>query len=137
MTDRSARRAGIDAQTPGPLSARDFHLNEILSLFTGLPLAREGAAALHRLVAFVMQTEAGAAHTAAGGETVKRCLEEQLPFLADIRVAEAYEICRFNAPGADAAENPYLRVWLEMQQLRYGALHRLLPLALWREQKRR
>ena len=112
---------------------KSFHLNEILSLTTGLQLAQEGAAALHRLVAFVMETEATAASTAASGETVKRCLEEQLPFLRDVRVSEVYEIYQFNPSIA----NPYLRMWLEMQQLRYGDMHDVLSFNAWQEKKKR
>ncbi|MBI1215078.1 MAG: hypothetical protein GC185_04570 [Alphaproteobacteria bacterium] len=131
-----ARRAqsAASSSAPSPVTApKAFHLNEILSLTTGLQLAQEGAAAIHRLVAFVMQTEAGPAGTAAAGETVKRCLEEQLPFLRDVRVSEVYEIYQFNpSPG-----NPYLRMWLEMQELRYGDMHDLRCFEAWQAKKKK
>jgi len=108
-----------------------FHLNDIISLTTGLMLAQEGSAALHRLVAFVMGSEADAAQTRANVETVKTCIEEQLPFLAEINLGGVYPIYKIDP----APTNPYLRVWLEMQALRFGEEHALMTFAAWQARK--
>ena len=50
-------------------------------------------------------------------ETVKTCIEEQLPFLAEINLGGVYPIYKIDP----APTNPYLRVWLEMQALRFLA----------------
>ena len=126
------QRKTVDPRAVRHAPPKAFHLNEILSLTTGLQLAQEGAAAIHRLVAFVMQAEATAANTAAAAETVKRCLQEQLPFLQEVRVSEVYEIYQFNPSPA----NPYLRMWLEMQELRYGDMHDVMPFTTWQARKK-
>lgn len=122
----------VSRRPPG--AKKTFHLNEILSLASGLPLAREGQAAIHRLVAFVMETDATSMNTAANTETVKRCLEEQLPFLKEINMTGLYQIYKYDADGEET-ENPYLDVWMEMQTLRYGAEHGILPFSAWQKQK--
>lgn len=108
-----------------------FHLNDIISLTSGLMLAQEGSAALHRLVAFVMGCDATSAQTRANVETVKACLEEQLPFLSDISLGGVYPIYKIDP----APTNPYLRVWLEMQALRFGEEHAVMTFAAWQAQK--
>lgn len=108
-----------------------FHLNDVLSLSSGLMLAQEGSAALHRLVAFVMDCDADAAQTRANIETVKACIEEQMPFLADVNLGGVHPIYKIDP----APTNPYLRVWLEMQALRYGEEHPVMTLAAWQAQK--
>lgn len=119
---------------PGSSAKKAFHLNEILSLASGLPLAREGQAAIHRLAAFVMENEANASNTAANAETAKRCLEEQLPFLKEINMAGLYQIYNYDAEGEEM-ENPYLDVWMEMQALRYGPEHNIVPFSRWQQCK--
>jgi hypothetical protein len=123
--------------TPRPVSGatarKSFHLYEILSLVSGLPLAQEGSAAVHRLVAFMMEAEASSLNTTANAETVKQCLEEQLPFLKELNMTGLYQIYRYNADCPDP--NPYLDVWLEMQALRYGEEHALMPFSRWQRQK--
>ena len=119
---------------PGPNAKKTFHLDEILSLASGLPLAREGQAAVHRLVAFVMENEANASNTAANAETAKKCLEEQLPFLKEINMAGLYQIYNYDAE-SEEMENPYLDVWMEMQALRYGPEHNIMPFSRWQLQK--
>lgn len=108
-----------------------FHLNEILSLSTGFLLAREGAAAVHRLVAFIMETDASAENTARLGRDAKECLEEQLPFLKDVSLDGLYAIYKQNP----AEDNPYISVWREMQALRYGDEHYLVPRSRWQRRK--
>lgn len=108
-----------------------FHLNDILSISTGFLLAREGVAAVHRLVAFVMEEEASASATALHADVVRQCLQEQLPFLKDVSVAGLHAIYRQNP----SDNNPYLQVWREMQELRYGAEHYIVPLSRWKKQK--
>ena len=110
---------------------KTFHLNEILSLSTGFLLAREGAAAVHRLVAFVMEEEASAESTARNSDVVRACLQEQLPFLKDVALEGLHAIYKLNM----SDENPYLQVWREMQELRYGAEHYIVPLSRWNKQK--
>jgi hypothetical protein len=110
---------------------KTFHLNEILSLSTGFLLAREGAAAVHRLVAFVMEEEASPESTARNNDAVRACLQEQLPFLKDVPLEGLHAIFKFDM----SDENPYLQVWREMQQLRYGAEHYIVPLSRWNKQK--
>lgn len=127
MALESASAAIID-QTP---ARKAFHLNDILSLSTGLLLAKEGAAALHRLVAFIMETEAGARSTAHYGEEARKCLIEQLPFLKDVSLAGLHAIYKYN-PGSD---NPYLSVWREMQGLRYGDEHYVMPKSRWQRKQ--
>jgi hypothetical protein len=114
------------------LVSKYFHLNDIISLSSGLMLAQEGSAALHRLVAFVMDCDATAAQTQANIETVKACLEEQLPFLADLKLDGVYPIYKIDPSPA----NPYLRVWLEMQALRFGDEHPVVSFAAWQAQKK-
>lgn len=119
---------------PGPTAQKVFHLNEILSLASGLPLAREGQAAVHRLVAFLMENEANATNTAANADTAKKCLEEQLPFLKEINMTGLYQIYNYDAE-SEEMENPYLDVWMEMQALRYGPEHNLMPFSRWQQSK--
>jgi hypothetical protein len=120
--------------TRRPNAQKAFHLNEVMSLASGLPLAREGQAAIHRLVAFIMESEASASNTAANAETAKKCIEEQLPFLKEINMAGLYQIYNYEAE-AEERENPYLDVWMEMQSLRYGSEHRIMPFNAWQQQK--
>lgn len=103
---------------------KKFHLNELLSLTTGLMLAQEGAAAMHRLVAFVMETDADPSLTALHLETVKACVEAQCPFLADVKLESLYPIFKYDPSPA----NPYLTVWLEMQGLHFGEEHEIMTL---------
>lgn len=110
---------------------KSFHLNDILSLSTGFLLAQEGAAAVHRLTAFIMETEASAENTAHYAEAVKKCIEAQLPFLKDVSLAGLHAIYKYNP----SAQNPYLNVWLEMQALRYGDEHYLVPQSRWQRQQ--
>jgi len=110
---------------------KDFHLNAILSLVTGLPLSREGMAGPQRLVAFMMEMDADDSITLEHAATVKQCLEEQLPFVKDINFEGLYHILKMD-PSPD---NPYLSVWREMQALRYGEEHALIPLARWQRLK--
>ena len=109
-----------------------FHLNDILCVTTGLMVAKEGPAALHRLVAFIMEDEADAQTTTTKAHQAKACIEEQLPFLKDINVASLYSIYNYK-PGRD---NHYLSVWRDMQALRYGAEHALMPLSRWQQRQR-
>lgn len=106
---------------------KNFHLNAILSLVTGMTLSREGSAGPHRLVAFMLEAEAGESITMENAETVKKCLEEQLPFLKDISFDALHQIMKMD-PSPD---NPYLSVWREMQALRYGEEHPVLPVSRW------
>ena len=108
-------------------SRKNFHLNAILSLVTGIPLSREGSAGPQRLVAFVMETEADEGVTMENAITVKKCLEEQFPFLTEINFEALHQIMKMD-PSPD---NPYLSVWREMQALRYGEEHAVLPLSRW------
>jgi hypothetical protein len=110
---------------------KQFHINDIISLSSGLMLAQEGSAALHRLVAFVMDCDATAAQTRANIETVKACLEEQLPFLDELKLGGVYPIYKIDP----SPTNPYLRVWLEMQALRFGDEHQITTFAAWQAQK--
>ena len=107
---------------------KKFHLNELLSLTTGLMLAQEGAAAMHRLVAFVMETDADPSLTALNLETVKACVEAQCPFLSDVKLESLYPIFKYD-PSPD---NPYLAVWLEMQGLHFGEEHNVMTLRAWK-----
>lgn len=110
---------------------KSFALEDILSLSTGLLLAREGVSALHRLVAFIMETDAGPVSTARYNHDVKKCLYEQLPFLKDVSIDGLHAIYKYDP----SAKNPYLSVWLEMQGLRYGDEHYLVPLSRWQRRK--
>jgi hypothetical protein len=107
---------------------KKFHLNDLLSLTTGLMLAQEGAAAMHRLVAFVMETDADPSLTALHLETVKACIEAQCPFLADVKLESLYPIFKYDP----APTNPYLTVWLEMQGLHFGEEHEIITLRAWK-----
>lgn len=114
-------------------STKNFHLNAILSLVTGLSLSREGSAGPHRLAAFVMEAEAGEGVTLESAAAVRQCLEEQLPFLKDINYDPLHQIMKMD-PSPD---NPYLSVWREMQALRYGDEHAVMPLARWQNCKKK
>jgi hypothetical protein len=111
---------------------KSFHLNEILSLYSGLHLAKEGVAAVHRLVAFLMETEASSYATAEHEASAKKCLEEQLPFLKELNLGGLQQIYNYDS---DDSPNPYLDVWVEMQGLRYGTEHNLVPMSRWNKQK--
>lgn len=115
------------AEKPRRSVKKSFHLNAILSLVTGLPLSREGAVGPQRLVAFMMEMEADDGITMEHAETVRECIEEQLPFLKEINFEGLYHILKVDP----SSENPYLTVWREMQALRYGEEHALIPLARW------
>src|SRR5690606_31936360 len=94
----------------------------------GLMLAQEGAAAMHRLVAFVMETDADPSLTALHLENVKACIEAQCPFLADVKLESLYPIFKYDP----APTNPYLAVWLEMQGLHFGEEHEIMTLRAWK-----
>lgn len=108
---------------------KKFHFNDLLSLTTGLLLAQEGAAAVHRLVAFVMETDADPALTSLHIETVKACIEAQCPFLAEVKLSGLYPIFKYDP----SPTNPYLTVWLEMQSLHFGEEHDIMTLRAWHE----
>ena len=108
-----------------------FHLNDILCLTTGLMLAREGAAALHRLVAFITEEDASARNTAINGHAAQQCVLEQLAFLSEINTASLYSVYQYKS----SRNNPYLDIWLDMMALRYGAEHMLVTRAKWQAQK--
>lgn len=108
-----------------------FHLNDILCLTTGLMLAREGAAALHRLVAFITEEDASARNTALNGHVARQCVIEQLAFLAEINTASLYSVYQYKSN----RNNPYLDVWLDMMALRYGDEHTLVTRAKWQAMK--
>lgn len=127
-TSHSAASGLVIDQTP---ARKSFHLNDLLCLTTGLMLAKEGAAALHRLVAYVMEEEASVRNTAINAVAAKKCVEEQLPFLKDINVASLYSIYGYKPAG----ENPYLSVWRDMQALRYGAEHYIIPYSRWQKRQ--
>ncbi len=131
VTETAKAKAGNGVVIDQKPSRKNFHLNEILSISTGFQLAREGAAAVHRLVAFVMEADASPANTAEYSAVVKQCVEEQLPFLKDVSLTGLHAIYKFD----QSAENPYLNVWREMQALRYGDEHYLVPLSRWKRQK--
>ena len=111
---------------------KSFHLNDCLSVFSGMNLVREGAVAVHRLVGYIMETDACSAVTPTIVEVARKCIAEQLPFLRDIDVEEVKPLYRVDA---SPRSNPYLSVWLDMQALRYGREHAIIPLRLWREQR--
>ncbi len=131
VAETATAKAGNGMVIDQKPSRKNFHLNEILSISSGFLLAREGAAAVHRLVAFVMETDASAATTAQYSADVKQCIEEQLPFLKDVSLTGLHAIYKYD----QSAENPYLTVWREMQALRYGEEHYLVPLSRWKRQK--
>lgn len=122
-----------DAQEIATLAAdvspttKKFHLNELLTLTTGMMLAQEGTAAVHRLVAFVMEVDADVVQTMAHIETVKNCIEEQLPFLQDVKLSGLYPIYQYDS----SPTNPYLTVWLEMQSLHFGDEHEVMTFRAW------
>ncbi len=119
----------VDCATTAPRRSlrKTFHLNEILSVTTGLQLSAEGSAGIHRLIAFMMETDADEGLTLENADVVRDCIEQQLPFLAEMQMQGLADIIRQN-PSPD---NPYLQVWLEMQQLRYGEDHTLIPYSRW------
>ena len=125
------QRVNARAEKPRRSVKKSFHLNAILSLTTGLPLSREGTVGPQRLVAFMMEAEADDGITLEHAETVRQCLEEQLPFVKDISFEGLYQILKID-PSPD---NPYLSVWREMQALRYGEEHELIPLNRWERLK--
>lgn len=122
--------AGADQiEAPRASDTKKFHLNDLLSLTTGLLLAQEGTAALHRLVAFVMEADADPALTALHLETVKESIEAQLPILAEVKLSGLYPIFKYDS----SPTNPYLTVWLEMQSLHFGEEHEVMTLRAWKQ----
>lgn len=111
--------------------SKKFHINDIISLATGLMLAREGSAAVLRLAAFMMDDDADNAHTRPHLEKLKTCLHEQFAFLAELRLDAVAPIYKIDP----SATNPYLTVWLEMQALRFGTEHAVMTYAAWQAQK--
>ncbi len=79
----------------------------------------------------MMEAEADDGITLEHAETVRQCLEEQLPFVKDISFEGLYQILKID-PSPD---NPYISVWREMQALRYGEEHELIPLNRWERLK--
>ncbi len=115
-----------------PQTLKNFHLADILSLVVGLSFSEENnTAALHRLVGYIMATEATADEFAAQADTAKKCVMEQLPFLKDIDLSQLYMFYKADPAQVDA----YLHVWLEMQELKYGSDHALMPMAQWELQR--
>ncbi|MDF3024946.1 MAG: hypothetical protein K0R10_2307 [Alphaproteobacteria bacterium] len=110
-------------------SQKNFHLNVILSLLTGMTLSREGEAGPQRLVAFLLDEQADACVTMENAETVRQGILEQLPFLNDINFDSLHEIMRVDP----SPTNPYINVWREMQALQYGEEHALVPLSRWQK----
>ncbi len=122
VTTQAEKSRRADKQA---LGKKDFHLNAILSVMTGMTLSREGEAGPQRLVAFMMDEQADACVTMDNAETVRDCLIEQLPFLNDINFESLHEILRVDPSPA----NPYITVWREMQALKFGEEHALAPLS--------
>ncbi|MDE1151325.1 MAG: hypothetical protein PW788_02215 [Micavibrio sp.] len=120
------------APAPRRSESKTFHLNSILSVVTGLVLSREGAVGPQRLIAFMLESDAVLETSFENEERVRDCVLEQLPFLSEISMQGLAEIIRYDA----APDNPYLKVWLEMQHLRFGEDHGLVPLSRWQEQKK-
>src|SRR6218665_909703 len=111
--------------------SKNFHINDIISLATGMVLAREGSAAVHRLAAFMMAGDADNMETRAHLEKLKSCLHEQFAFLAELRMDAVTPIYKIDP----SASNPYLTLWLEMQALRFGTEHAVMTYAAWQAQK--
>lgn len=126
-TETLSEGAAEQTDTPRGGDTKKFHFNDLLSLTTGMLLAQEGAAAVHRLVAFVMETDADPALTALHIETVKACIQAQCPFLAEVKLSGLYPIFKYDP----SPTNPYLTVWLEMQSLHFGEEHEILTLRAW------
>lgn len=127
------QRVNTKAAQPRPMTTKnsdkkDFHLNVILSLLTGITLSREGEAGPQRLVAFMMDEQADACVTMENAETVRGCILEQLPFLNDINFDSLHEILRVDPSPA----NPYINVWREMQALQFGEEHALVSQSRWK-----
>ncbi len=116
-------------QSKKDLGKKDFHLNAILSVMTGMTLSREGEAGPQRLVAFMMDEQADACVTMENAETVRDCILEQLPFLNEINFDGLHEILRVDPSPA----NPYITVWREMQALKFGEEHALVTLSRWQK----
>ena len=110
---------------------KKFHINDIISVASGLVLAREGAAAVHRLAAYMMDGDADNAQTRSNLEKLKTCLIEQLPFLSELRMDAVEPIYKMDP----STSNPYITVWLEMQAMQFGAEHRVMTYAAWQAKK--
>ena len=128
------QRVNTKAEQPRRMATKnsdkkDFHLNVILSLLTGITLSREGEAGPQRLVAFMMDEQADACVTMENAETVQECILEQLPFLNEINFEGLHEILRVDPSPA----NPYINVWREMQALKFGEEHALVSLSRWQQ----
>jgi hypothetical protein len=118
---------------PTPVTAsKNFALADILSLVVGLCFSKEnGTVATHRLVGFILEADASAESFVTHAADAKQCVEEQLPFLKQIDLAQLYMFYKANPEQADS----YLNIWLEMQEIKYGATHTLMPLSLWKTQQ--
>lgn len=112
--------------------SKSFALADVLSLVVGLCFSKEnGTAATHRLVGFILETDASAESFVTHAATAKQCVEEQLPFLKQVDLAQLYMFYKANPEQADS----YLNIWLEMQEIKYGAAHTLVPLSVWKNQQ--
>ncbi len=111
--------------------SKKFHINDIISLFSGLVLAREGSAAVLRLAAYMMDGDADNAQTRSNLEKLKICLGEQFAFLSDLQLDAVTSMHKMDPSTA----NPYITVWLEMQALRFGEEHRVTTYAAWQAKK--
>lgn len=111
-----------------------FPFHDILSIMAGVPLTAEGEAPLHRLVGFIAEDDACDTITADKLGMVRRCLQDQLPFLSEVGFDELRDVFSYTN---SAANNPYLSVWMEMKAMKYGEQHRLLPLSVWRQYRPR
>lgn len=116
-------------QHPGML--RKFvTLDLLLSVTTGMLLVPEGKEAVAAFAAWMSGVPAAQDDKSILKllPKVKASLEEQLPFLKDINLSGLYPIFRYDPTPANA----YLKVWLDMQTLRYGEDHGVMTIAAWR-----
>lgn len=112
-------------------ASKKFHINDIISLASGLVLAREGSAAVHRLAAYMMDGDADNAQTRSNLAKLESCLHEQFPFLSELRMDAVTPMYKIDP----SASNPYITVWLEMQAMQFGTEHRVMTYAAWQGKK--
>lgn len=100
------------------MDARDFDLADILSITTGRLLSHRHMDGIYDILNFLTGDNLMTHQLPRAADTCRGPLIEQLPFLAELTVAEDMEV--------DA-----LFAWLAETETHYGTRHPVTPLATW------
>jgi hypothetical protein len=121
---------------PHPALERKYaSLDLLLSVVTGMTLNEGGIEAVAAFAGWMAGLSAAETKNPDAVlkymPKVKAALEDQLPFLKDINLSGLRPIFRHDPTPA----NPYLKVWTDMQALRYGEEHAVMTCHAWQQKK--